>query len=865
MSHIQGDAAAAICLGPCVSLWNFSRVPRIFLLGLNPALAGLKIRNADGVKEVTCVRLCFRKWNMGLFFQGEPPTALKGGVSMLIRVLGALAICTLALAEGAPNFGGKKEVLTINTDQYEVSVQKNGRVDLRTPGGAHIFDDIVPLARVAGEEKDRVLRTRWQESARSMISDALGEGQGFVFAGDDFEWHLRTYPSKPYLAVRLAFRNSGKEPVEVARLVPWSAGSAAAGGLSLGPGTGDALILDNGHLFRGFDDYAGVSRGSAYGNWNIAAFNPQSGRSLIAGFLTNLRCFTEFEIRKSTDPKTEFSSFRAECVYDPPISLAPGESLSSEWLYLGVAEENPLLGLERFAKGEALWNKKKRDTTLIPHGWDSWSTKYHHDIDEASMLAELAAQDAKLKRYGWTHFAIDAGWERLRGDWQPDPVKFPNGMKPIADEAHRRGMTASLWLDPFTVNRDAPTAKEHPEWMTPPAGAGLAIVGNDNLILDVTAPGAEDYVRGLAARVTKEWGFDGIVEADFVYHEMLAEHYAAQNVTKVEVLRRGMLALREGAGADKFIMGVTPQPINGSIVDGIRVGRDCAPLWRAPSRMGNWAAVETLVSAARKWYLGAHLYVADQDCAFFGHASSRKRWNTEDNPPLTWDQSVAWLTGAALTGGAVKIGEPFSELEDKEVEVLRRLLPAPPRPAQPIDVFREGEPRIWHLPLRTDAGAWDIVGLFNWDETGESLVSLPFDALGIDPRAFYTVYDFWPQQYLGTATGQLDVKVPASSVRLLGLRRLEETPMLIACDRHYTQGALDHTAVVWDAAARTLTGHFTAVAQTPYVITVSVPMGYTPKGASWSGGEATLASADTAATVRFNAETPGPATWQVQF
>lgn len=778
-----------------------------------------------------------------------------------------LAACLLCPAQvkQAPNFGPRKEVLTINTDQYEVSVQKNGRVDVRTPAGAHIFDNVAPLARITGEEKERVLRTRWQESARSMINDPLGEGQGLIFAGEGFEWHLRTYPSKPYLAVRLIFVNDGKEPVQVARLVPWSAGSALEGGLSLGADTPDAFVLDNGRLFRGFDDYASVSRGSAYGNWNIAAYNPASGRSLITGFLSNLRCYTEFELRKSADPKTALSAFRAECIYDPPLTLAPGEKLESEWLYIAVAEEDPLLGLERFAKGQALWNKKKRNTTLIPHGWDSWSTRYHRDIDAQTMLAELEALDTKLKRYGWTHFAMDAGWERGRGDWEPDPAKFPDGLKPIVDEIHRRGITAGLWIDPFTVSKDAPIAREHPEWMANPGGPGLMLVGSGNYILDVTAPGAEDHVRGLARKVLHEWGFDALVEADFVYNLLMAEKYHAPNITKIEAFRRGMLALRDGAGPGKFIMSMTPQPVNGAIADGIRVGRDCEPLWRADSRLENWAAVESLSSAARKWYLGAHLYVADQDCAFFGHDSSKQRWKTQDKPQLTRAQSVAWLTGAALTGGAVKIGEPFSELDEHEVEILRRLLPAPPRPAKPIDLFQEAEPRIWHLPVRTGAGAWDIVGLFNWNESQATTISVPLDAFGIDPRLFYTVYDFWPQQYLGTLTGKLDVEVPPASVRLLGLRRLESVPMLIACDRHYTQGALDHTAVAWDPGASTLTGNFTAVERTPYRVTVSVPEGHAPKSAQFNGAPADLAVAATTATLTFNAAASGPATWRVQY
>lgn len=783
----------------------------------------------------------------------------------IFGVLSVVLIACFAHAADPPNFGGKKEVLTINTDQYEFTIQKNGQCDLRDIAGAHFFDNVTPLVRVVGEEKERTVRTRWQQSARGMVNDVLGEGQGFLFAGDGFEWQVNTYPSKPYLSVKLVFINDGKEAVQVSRLTPWSAGASGAGGLSLGADTGGAYILDNGRLFRGFDDYATVTKGSALGNWNIAAYNPASGRSLIAGFLSNLVAYTEFEVRKPGEG-TEVAAFRADCVYDPPVTVAPGGRLESEMLYLAVSEGNPLLGLERFAKAEALWNKKRNAPPFIPHGWDSWSTRYHKNIDEASMLMELDALDTKLKRYGWNHFAMDAGWERGRGDWEPDPKKFPNGLKPIVDEVHRRGMTAGLWIDPFTVSKDAPIAKEHPEWMAKPGGPGLMLVGLDNFVFDVTAPGAEEYIRGLARKIGRDWGFDGLIEADFVYDLLMAEKYADAGATKISAFRRGMLALREGMGPGKFIMSMTPQPVNGAIVDGVRLGHDCDPVWRTGSRMGNWGAVETLTNAVRKWYLGTHLFVSDQDCAFFDAPSVRARWHTEDKPALTRAQSVAWCTGAALTGGAVKIGMPYSELGDAEVDVLRRLLPAPPRAARPIDLFQEGEPRIWHLPLKTAAGQWDIVGLFNWDAEKEAIITVPFEALELS-GGYYTVFDFWPQHYEGTARGQLDVRVPAGSVRLLGLRRLEDAPMLIACDRHYTQGALDHTAITWDATSRTLKGEFTAVENTPYVITVSVPEGYAPQAASWSGGEAVMAREATVATLRFSvgASAGGVASWVVQY
>ena len=48
---------------------------------------------------------------------------------------------------------------------------------------------------------------------------------------------------------------------------------------------------------------------------------------------------------------------------------------------------------------------------------------------------------------GLEMFHIDAGWFRGVGDWYPNPQKFPHGLAPIADDAHRHGLKFGIWVD----------------------------------------------------------------------------------------------------------------------------------------------------------------------------------------------------------------------------------------------------------------------------------------------------------------------------------------------------------------------------------------------------------------------------------
>lgn len=66
---------------------------------------------------------------------------------------------------------------------------------------------------------------------------------------------------------------------------------------------------------------------------------------------------------------------------------------------------------------------------------------------------------------------LDLGWARTIGDWRPNPVKFPRGLRPIAERAHELGMKFGVHVAIAQMAPDAPAAIEHPDW--------LAFGGND--------------------------------------------------------------------------------------------------------------------------------------------------------------------------------------------------------------------------------------------------------------------------------------------------------------------------------------------------------------------------------------------------
>jgi alpha-galactosidase len=81
---------------------------------------------------------------------------------------------------------------------------------------------------------------------------------------------------------------------------------------------------------------------------------------------------------------------------------------------------------------------------LPPMGWNSWNTfEVNINEDLIKQTADLLVSSG-MKDAGYTYIVVDDGWEALKrdtlGNLVPDPLKFPHGMKAVADYVHSKGL-----------------------------------------------------------------------------------------------------------------------------------------------------------------------------------------------------------------------------------------------------------------------------------------------------------------------------------------------------------------------------------------------------------------------------------------
>lgn len=90
-----------------------------------------------------------------------------------------------------------------------------------------------------------------------------------------------------------------------------------------------------------------------------------------------------------------------------------------------------------------------------PMGWNSWNWFGKRSINENIVREVIDAMvNEGLRDAGYIYVVIDGGWRDNKlgsnGELLPHPEKFPNGIKPLADYAHSKGLKLGLHTVPGT-------------------------------------------------------------------------------------------------------------------------------------------------------------------------------------------------------------------------------------------------------------------------------------------------------------------------------------------------------------------------------------------------------------------------------
>ena len=311
-----------------------------------------------------------------------------------------------------------------------------------------------------------------------------------------------------------------------------------------------------------------------YGDYHFIEYSAQRGK--FHGFsYCYFRDGDHYKLFGSLDEYPGYTVFYYDCAREElkitrdAIGVTfDGEFKAFSFVYLEGSEE------EVFDRWFQLMDVKPiRNEKLF--GYSSWYNRYE-DISIASIEEDLESCEGLLKPGDL--FQIDDGWEPTVGDWlEPDPVKFPDGMKAICDKIHAKGYKSGLWLAPFVATERSTIWKEHQDWFLKHDGENWKDGANWGgfYSLDLDNQEVMDYIEKCFDRVFNEWGFD-LVKLDFLYARApFPDEYRTRAAKMIDSMKWLRYLCR-----DKLILGcgVPLMPAFG-LVDYCRIGCDVGLDW----------------------------------------------------------------------------------------------------------------------------------------------------------------------------------------------------------------------------------------------------------------------------------------------
>ena len=281
--------------------------------------------------------------------------------------------------------------------------------------------------------------------------------------------------------------------------------------------------------------------------------------------------------------------------------LEPGARLELERVLVALGDDPNRL-LEAFAE-ELGARAGARTTSPFQAGWCSWY-QFFGKVSEADLLRNLEALAKARVEFPIDLVQLDDGYQRATGDWLETNERFPRGLAPVASEIRNAGFRAGLWLAPFCVVPESRLFAAHPDWLLRGAdGPFRGLVHPDwaregwVYALDPSQPGRRTPSAAPLGRA-RGHGFS-YLKLDFLYVAAMQATAHDPRVTRAGRLRRGLAAIRDGAGDDTFLLGCgCPLGAAVGMVDGMRIGPDVAPSWSIEERARIPGLAPTLPSPA---------------------------------------------------------------------------------------------------------------------------------------------------------------------------------------------------------------------------------------------------------------------------
>ena len=516
------------------------------------------------------------------------------------------------------------------------------------------------------------------------------------------------------------------------------------------------------------------------------AWDARSGEALLVGFLRQKHGYNYTDLLPN-DACTDLRCIEAWQEFE--VELQPGETQQLDVLAWAEGDD-PYALLEAF--GVAVQRHTSRQFDRPPvvgmMTWYGYRTAIDEDIilENADLVGELFGgyeqpmQKLMLLDHGWQE---DANW----GHWEADGSRFARGMAWLSRRLARVGLELGLWYTPQCVTGNAPDWPKLEGLLCRDEG-GAPVTGRASVWGQLPGhPGSRvvTFFDGALERVQRKWQRElarmkrwGCTYWKLDFFALRTGEARRRHLGVGDLYQRTWPNLRSAAGDDGHLAPCScGTNIQLGYCDSIRVGSDIGNSGHWP---GAWDEYRYgLATVAALWYKHRRFWVNDPDSIQIGKGCSL-------------NEARVRATMVALSGGHLMVSEDLRALDPARLEIVRRLLPAQPRAARPLDLFEnpfpDGYPSLWALTTPSPVGARTALAVFNMAAQTRAWTIAPH-MLGIAPTKAgkgFVALEWWGQRWLGRFQGAFQVEVPPEDVAVIHAMPVPQTPQVLSVSHHIT-------------------------------------------------------------------------------
>ncbi|MHA1602211.1 MAG: glycoside hydrolase family 36 protein, partial [Promethearchaeota archaeon] len=472
---------------------------------------------------------------------------------------------------------------------------------------------------------------------------------------------------------------------------------------------------------------------------------------------------------------------------------------------------------------------KSNISEKILTGWCSWYY-YYTKVSENDIIRNLEY----FKRHpdlAVDLIQLDDGYQTYIGDWGLDGVfnsKFPHELKWLVKKIHNSNFKAGLWVAPFFIAKNSKFWNEHSDWALKTKSGHLLNTcsnwGHSNYGLDLSRDDVLKYINNLSSTITRDWGFD-FLKIDFIYSsEFYNANYSNSALSRAQILRKGVQAVRDGMGPEKMLLGCgAPLGPCVGLVDVMRIGMDSKEVWSNMEflfekivKVGQASLKLALKSTLQRSYMHNTWWINDPDCALV----------RENRSKLTLNEILLQLTIFGLSGGQILISDDETKVSDERQVLLKKIIPPfPPQISEsenllknfgaiPLDMFTRDYPSIYARTVQTPFGIRHLAMIANWEKNSveravnlQDLISWQHSQQYKDEHEFL-IFDFWNEKLLGKyrlGDNLKNIEIAPHGCRYLSIVPIPSSkdhinesdilPVFISSTLHICQGAREFDSI----------------------------------------------------------------------